>query len=94
MQLDKDLQAKQEARDLAKQADLAQKELFLFSQEKLDTIVEAIAQVFSDAAAELAQLAYEETGFGNVADKTTKNQFASTGVLEEIRSMKTVGILK
>ena len=94
MQLDKDLQAKQEARDLAKQADLAQKELFFYSQKQLDTIVEAIAKAFSDAAAELAQLAYEETGFGNTADKTTKNQFASTGVLEKIRSMKTVGILK
>ena len=94
MQLDKDLQAKQEARDLAKQADLAQQELFFCSQKQLDAIVEAIADAFSDAAAELARMAYEETGFGNVADKTTKNRFASTGVLEEIRSMKTVGILK
>ena len=42
MQLDKDLQAKQEARNLAKQAEEAQKELFFFSQEKLDTIVEAV----------------------------------------------------
>ena len=35
MQLDKDLQAKQEARDLAKQADLAQTELFFYSQKHL-----------------------------------------------------------
>ena len=66
MQLDKDLQAKQEARDLAKQADLAQQELFFCSQKQLDAIVEAIADAFSDAAAELARMAYEETGFGNV----------------------------
>ena len=34
-------QAKQEARDLSKQAELAQKELFFFPQEKLDAILEA-----------------------------------------------------
>ena len=94
MQLDKDLQARQEARTLAKQAESAQKELFFFSQEKLDAIVRAVAKAFSAAAAELAQMAVEETGFGNVEDKITKNQFASQRVLEAIAPMKTVGILK
>ena len=94
MQLDKDLQAKQEARDLSRQAGLAQKELFFFSQEKLDTIVEAVARAFEAAAPELAHMAVEETGFGNVSDKITKNQFASRTVLEAVRPMKTVGILK
>ena len=92
--MDKDLQARQEARTLAKQAEGAQKELFFFPQEKLDAIVRAVAKAFSTAAAELAQMAVEETGFGNVADKITKNQFASQAVLESIESMKTVGILK
>ena len=54
MQLDKDLQAKQEARDLCKQADLAQKELFSFPQEKLDAITAAVAAAFQSHAAELA----------------------------------------
>ena len=94
MQLDKDLQARQEARTLAKQAESAQKELFFFSQEKLDAIVRAVAKAFSAAASELAQMAVEETGFGNVEDKITKNQFASQRVLEAIAPMKTVGILK
>ena len=94
MQLDKDLQAKQEARDLCKQAALAQKELFSFSQEKLDTITEAVAAAFQRCAAELAQMAVEETGFGNVGDKIIKNEFASKSVLEAIKPMKTVGILK
>ena len=43
---------------------------------------------------DLAQLAVQETGFGNVNDKITKNRFASRTVLEVIKSMKTVGILK
>ena len=92
--MDKDLQAKQEARDLAKQAELAQKELFFFPQEKLDAITVAVAKAFEAASAELAQLAVEETGFGNVNDKIIKNQFASRRVAEAIAPMKTVGILK
>lgn len=92
--MDKDLQAKQEARDLSRQAGEAQKVLFSFSQEKLDAIVEAVASAFGAAAPELAQMAVEETGFGNVEDKVTKNQFASRTVLEAIRPMKTVGLLK
>ena len=94
MQLDKDLQARQEARDLCKQAQLAQRELFFYPQEKLDAIVEAVAGAFSTAAPELAQMAVEETGFGNIDDKIIKNEFASKRVLEAIRPMKTVGILK
>ena len=94
MQLDKDLQAKQEARDLAKQAEMAQRELFFFPQEKLDAITEAVAKAFEAASAELAQMAVEETGFGNVNDKIIKNQFASRRVAEAIAPMKTVGILK
>ena len=94
MQLDKDLQAKQEARDLCRQAGEAQKALFTFHQEQLDAIVEAIAKAFSAAATELAHMAVEETGFGNVEDKITKNRFASRTLLEAIRPMKTVGILK
>ena len=94
MQLDKDLQAKQEARDLCKQADLAQKELFSFPQEKLDAITAAVAAAFQSHAAELAQMAVEETGFGNVNDKITKNEFASRSVLEAIAPMKIVGVLQ
>ena len=94
MQFDKDLQAKQEARDLCRQAGEAQKRLFTFSQAQLDAIVEAVAKAFSAAAPELAHMAVEETGFGNVEDKITKNRFASQTVLEAIRSMKTVGLLK
>ena len=94
MQLDKDLQARQEARDLCRQAELAQRELFSVSQEKLDAITRAVAAAFEAHAAELAQMAVEETGFGNVGDKITKNKFASKTVLEAIAPMKCVGILK
>ena len=94
MELDKDLMARQEARSLAKAAEEAQRVLAQLPQEKLDAIVEAVARAFSRAAAELAELAVSETGFGNVEDKIRKNRFASETVAEAVRGMKTVGILK
>ena len=94
MDLDKDLAARQEARLLCKQAFGAQRALRRMSQEELDTITQAIAKAFYSAAGELAELAVRETGFGNVEDKTTKNQFASQRVLEAIAPMKTVGVLR
>ena len=94
MELDKDLQARQEARRLAILAQQAQEVLAKMSQQQLDKIVEAVARAFSSAATELAALAVRETGFGNVEDKTVKNEFASKTVLSAIRDMKTVGVLK
>lgn len=93
MELDKDLQARQEARDAARRSEAAQKILAGFDQGKLDAIVEHIAKCFHEMAAELGELAAKETGFGNPEDKTLKNQFASQGVYNAIRDMKTVGIL-
>ena len=94
MELDKDLLARQEARQLAKAAEAAQTILREFPQQKLDAIVEAVAKAFFDSAAELADLAVRETGFGNVEDKITKNQFASRRVADAVRDMKTVGVLR
>lgn len=94
MEFDKDLAARQEARTLCIQAEAAAKQLRRMTQTQLDTIVEAVARRFSQAAIELADLAVRETGFGNVEDKTAKNRFASDTVFSAIREMKTVGVLK
>ena len=93
MNLHKDLAARQEARDLCAAAASAQKVLASFSQEQLNRIVEAVAKAFSAAAAELAELAVSETGFGNAEDKVTKNRFASEYVAARIRPMHCVGVL-
>ena len=93
MELDKDLQARQEARILAKTAREAQFKLRAFSQAQLDAVCESIARAFWEASVELAELAVRETGFGNAEDKTTKNRFASRRVWEAIREMKTVGVI-
>ena len=94
MELDKDLQARQEARQLLKAAEQAQKLLADFPQEKIDTIVRAISDAFYAAAPELADMAVRETGFGNVDDKIEKNRFASKRVWQAVEHMKTVGVLK
>ena len=94
MELDKDLKARQQARDLARQAEEAQKCLAGMSQQQLDAIVQAVAKAFAAAAPELAEMAVRETGFGNTEDKITKNEFASRRVWETLREMRCVGVLK
>lgn len=93
MEFDKDLAARQQARELARQAEQAQNKLSEFTQAQLDKIVEAMAAGFSREAVTLAEEAVQETGFGNIRDKTAKNRFASEKVLCAVRQMKTVGIL-
>ncbi len=94
MELDKDLSARQEARLLAKAAEDAQQILGDMSQSQLDGIVEAVARAFSAEAPTLAEMAVQETGFGNMEDKIRKNRFASETVAASLRGMKTVGVLK
>jgi acetaldehyde dehydrogenase (acetylating) len=91
---DRDLISLQQARDLVARAAIAQRQFSTFSQEQVDAIVEACAAAAADAAVDLARRAVEETGFGNVADKTTKNRLASVQVAQAIRGMRTVGILR
>lgn len=94
MELSKDLKSRQEVRDLVAAAVAAQEQLRRLDQAAIDRIVEAMARAGSSHAEELARLAKEETGFGNVADKATKNKFASLTLWHAIKDQKTVGILR
>lgn len=94
MELDIDLTARQEARELARQAGAAQECLNKLDQGALDAIVAAMAAAFEPECAALAKMAVEETGFGNTQDKTEKNLFACKTVLSAIAPMKTKGILR
>lgn len=91
---DRDLLSVQEARELVARASAAQKIFAAFSQEQVDAIVAACAEAATDAGEQLARLAVEETGFGNVPDKIIKNRLASVEVHKAIRGMKTVGVLR
>jgi acetaldehyde dehydrogenase (acetylating) len=91
---DRDLVSLQQARDLVTRAVAAQKQFAAFSQEQVDAVVEACAAAASDAAEDLARRAVEETGYGNVTDKTTKNRLGSTDVARAMRGLRTVGVLR
>lgn len=90
---DKDLLSVQEVRNLLREATAAQKELSTFSQEKIDTICKAIADAAYNERVKLAKMAREETGFGIWEDKVVKNSFASKVVWENIKDIKSVGII-
>ncbi len=94
MELDKDLLARQEARDLCRKAVKAQQILGAMTQDQVDALCRAVSEGFAKAAGALGELAVRETGFGCAKDKETKNRFASQRVWEAIRDMKTVGILR
>lgn len=93
MELEKDLKSRQEVRMLVAAAAKAQDQLQTMDQQAVDRIVEAMAKAASEHAAELAQMAVDETGFGNIPDKIEKNRFAACTLWEAIRDQKTVGIL-
>ena len=95
MQLyDKDLLSMQEVRELVNAAKAAQAELGDMNQQQVDRIVKCIADAGVRNARRLAEMAHEDTGFGKVEDKIVKNVFASRGVYEHIKDMKTVGELE
>ena len=89
--IDKDLLSMQEVRELVEAAKQAQQELAAMDQAQVDRIVHAIADAGVRNARRLAQMANEDTGFGVVDDKVIKNVFASRGVYEHVKDMKTIG---
>jgi acetaldehyde dehydrogenase (acetylating) len=90
---DRDLISIQEARHAVERAHEAQKKFAAFSQQQVDAVVEACANAATEAGESLARLAVEETGYGNVPDKITKNRLASVDVPRAIRGMRTVSVI-
>ncbi|MGJ7913019.1 acetaldehyde dehydrogenase (acetylating) [Neobacillus sp. LXY-1] len=93
MKLDQDLLSIQEVRCRLDQAAKAQEKLEQLSQDEIDLIVKRMSEAAVANAEQLAQMAVEETGFGNVKDKRSKNLFAAEQVYEAIKDLKTVGII-
>ncbi|MFT4107109.1 MAG: acetaldehyde dehydrogenase (acetylating) [Lacrimispora sp.] len=90
---DYDLRSIQEARDLARRGEAAAKKMAGLTAEQIDVILKAMAKAGEEHALCLAEMAAEETGFGKAMDKAYKNHAASTLLYEEIKDMKTRGIL-
>lgn len=82
-----------EAHALARRAKAAQQALAELTQAQIDALVDAMAAAALAESEPLARLAHEETGYGVVADKVQKNQFAARDVHAFIRPMTTVGVV-
>ncbi|MDX1435060.1 MAG: sulfoacetaldehyde dehydrogenase, partial [Gammaproteobacteria bacterium] len=65
-------------------------------QARVDEAVTALAWSLykPEHARELAELAVQDTGLGNVADKVIKNQRKTFGTLRDLLRAKTVGVIE
>lgn len=91
---DNDLFSIQEARILAEKAKESQLQLTTYSQKTLDNIVEVMANKILDSLKELSIESVNETDYGNYEDKYLKDKFVCTYVLNMIKDMKCIGIIK
>jgi acetaldehyde dehydrogenase (acetylating) len=91
---DQDLVSIQEVRVKVDQAYTAWQTYRTFPQERVDAIVEAMGAAGRAHARALAEMAVEETSYGNAPDKTAKNLLCSDLLVRSIRGMKTLGLLR
>jgi acetaldehyde dehydrogenase/alcohol dehydrogenase len=66
----------------------------LAAQKDVDHIVHAMARAGEAERLDLARLAVEETGMGVFEDKVIKNQFATEYIYNNIKDVKTVGVIR
>ncbi|MEN6338133.1 MAG: aldehyde dehydrogenase family protein, partial [Phycisphaerales bacterium] len=84
----------EEVRGKVEKAYAAWQQYRQFSQEQIDAVVERVAAAGRANARPLAELAVEETSYGNVEDKVSKNLLCADFLARSIRKMKTVGLLR
>jgi acetaldehyde dehydrogenase (acetylating) len=78
---------------LVERAVSAQKEFQTWSEEATDRLLQALAKCVYEHAEELAIAAVQETGMGNVRDKTAKNRFASLDIYRSLEGRVGHGFL-
>jgi len=91
--IDKDLLSVQQARQMMLSARKAQLIWAKATQEEVDRVCAAMAEVAFQASERLGRMASEETGYGVPEHKKLKNEFASKFVWESIKDIKTVGVI-
>ncbi|MBI4720069.1 MAG: aldehyde dehydrogenase family protein [Chitinivibrionia bacterium] len=79
--------------EIMNNAQLAAAEFRRFGQAETDRAVEAAYRAGFDARVRLAKLACEETGLGVWQDKVKKNVIATRFVYDDIKNMKTAGVI-
>src|SRR4029077_3862239 len=91
---DKDLLSIQEVRTKVEKAYAAWQKYCTYTQEQVDRVVERMAAAARANARRLADLAVEETGYGNAKDKYIKNLLTADWLPRRMRGMKTIGIIR
>jgi len=91
---DQDLVALQEVRTKVQQAYAAWQKYSTFSQGQIDRVVDHVAATAREHSQRLAEMAAEETGYGNARDKLAKNLLAAELLPKRMHGMKTVGVLR
>ncbi|MFZ7171802.1 bifunctional acetaldehyde-CoA/alcohol dehydrogenase [Avibacterium volantium] len=85
--------AQAEVNALVEKGLVALEEFRQLNQEQVDYIVAKASVAALDQHGVLAMQAYEETGRGVFEDKATKNLFACEYVVNNMRNLKTVGVI-
>lgn len=93
MENNKILNAEAEVNDLVEKAMGALKEFSSYTQEQIDYIVAKASVAAINKHVILARHAVEETNRGIFEDKATKNLFAAEYVTNNMKNLKTVGII-
>lgn len=78
---------------ILRRARRAAKAYSTYTQEQVDRIVEEAALASAAARIPLAELAVEETGMGVVEDKVIKNHFATEYIHNQLRKIRTCGVI-
>src|ERR1051326_4766946 len=91
---DQDLLSIQEVRTKVEKAHAAWQKYRNYSQEQVDAIVERMAAAARAHSKRLADLAVEETGYGNAKDKYIKNILTADWLPRRMRGMRTIGIIR
>jgi len=76
-----------------KNSEISAKEFATFTQKQVDSIVKAVAKTGIKYSKEFAKLAVEETGMGRWEDKVEKNLLSTEYIYEDIKNLKTVGVI-
>jgi acetaldehyde dehydrogenase (acetylating) len=84
----------QEVRAKVDKAHAAFRKYCLYDQARIDAIVEVMGAAGRAAAKQLAELAVEETRYGNVPDKIVKNLLNADLLPRSLRGLKTIGLLR
>ena len=87
---------RQEISEVVARARTAQSAIAEYTQEQVDALCAAVAWAVArpDRAESLAKLAVDEGGFGNYEDKVTKINKRVLGVLADMRTVRTAGVVE